>query len=141
VRPVGAVPARASVGATPTPQKKSEYLPDPSDHLPARVVHNWTQEKHHFLRRYMTIFAAGMAKQWKYRAYVDLFAGPGVCATVAAGRRRPASDGIVDKVFWKWATLPMASNSESSIGDQAFGNVPASLAVGGFGVQPSDWPI
>lgn len=39
----------------------------------------------------MTIFAAGM-KQWKYRAYVDLFAGPGVCATIASDGTRTFYD-------------------------------------------------
>lgn len=63
------------------PAAETEYVPDPGDLLPARVVGEWSHEKHHFLGRYMTIFATAMRKQWKHLVYVDLFAGPGVCNT------------------------------------------------------------
>ncbi|MDP9223743.1 MAG: three-Cys-motif partner protein TcmP [Actinomycetota bacterium] len=40
----------------------------------------WNARKHHFLRRYMQLFAVGMSKRWPAGlTYVDLFAGPGLC--------------------------------------------------------------
>lgn len=54
-------------------------IDDPRDRLPARIVSEWNDRKHYFLRRYMEIFATGMSKRWAERAYVDLFAGPGMC--------------------------------------------------------------
>lgn len=37
---------------------------DPGDGLPVRTVSEWNDRKHHFLRRYMEIFAVGMRKRW-----------------------------------------------------------------------------
>lgn len=54
-------------------------MPDPADGLPARVVGSWSRHKHYVLGQYLRIFATGMRKKWAHRAYVDLFAGPGVC--------------------------------------------------------------
>ena len=59
---------------------------DPGDGLPARTVSEWNDRKHHFLRRYMEIFAVGMRRRWKERAYVDLFAGPGRTYNQDTGR-------------------------------------------------------
>jgi three-Cys-motif partner protein len=56
----------------------SEYVIDPVDGLPARVVREWARRKHHYLERYADIFATGM-KKFPRRAYLDLFAGPGRC--------------------------------------------------------------
>lgn len=54
---------------------------DDQDGLPARVVGPWAREKQYYVGRYMQIFSAGMSNLWPQRAYVDLFAGPGVCVT------------------------------------------------------------
>ncbi len=59
---------------------------DPGDGLPVRTVSEWNDRKHHFLRRYMEIFAVGMRKRWNERGYVDLFAGPGRIYNEDAGR-------------------------------------------------------
>lgn len=58
------------------PKAPSEYVIDPGDGLPARVVGEWARRKHHYLERYTDIFATGM-KQFSRRAHLDLFAGPG----------------------------------------------------------------
>lgn len=50
-----------------------------SDGLPVRKSGRWAREKLHFAGRYMGIFNAGMQRQWRERAYVDLMAGPGRC--------------------------------------------------------------
>jgi three-Cys-motif partner protein len=63
------------------PTARSRYYTYPTDGLPARVVKPWSEEKLYFVDRYMDIFANGMRRKWKYLAYVDLFAGPGVCVT------------------------------------------------------------
>ena len=61
------------------PRAATQYLPDPTDGLLARVVGSWSREKHHVLGQYLGIFAQAMRTKWSRRAYVDLFAGPGVC--------------------------------------------------------------
>lgn len=62
------------------PRGVTRYLADPTDGLPARVVGPWSRHKHFILNQYLGIFAAGMRKKWPRRVYIDLFAGPGVCA-------------------------------------------------------------
>jgi len=42
-------------------------------------VGRWAKEKLHYIRRYCHIFNMGMRGQWAIRAYIDLFAGPGMC--------------------------------------------------------------
>lgn len=54
-----------------------EYEPGP-DGLPARVVGPWVDQKVHYVDRYSTMFATGMKNRWARRAYVELFAGPGL---------------------------------------------------------------
>ena len=55
------------------------YRPDPADGLPAMRVNVWARRKHHYLDRYLDIFAGGMKNKWSRRVYIDLFAGPGRC--------------------------------------------------------------
>lgn len=62
------------------PRAVTSYVADPTDGLPARTVGPWSRHKHYVLDQYLGIFAAGMQKKWAHRAYIDLFAGPGVCA-------------------------------------------------------------
>lgn len=50
-----------------------------SDGLPARIVHQWSDEKLFYLERYMDIFTTGMKNKWPNLVYADFFAGPGVC--------------------------------------------------------------
>jgi three-Cys-motif partner protein len=50
-----------------------------SDGLPVLETGEWAREKHFYLGRYMSIFAAGMKAKWGQRIYIDLFAGPGIC--------------------------------------------------------------
>ena len=54
------------------------YRPDPADGLPAMKVNVWARRKHHYLDRYLDIFAGGMKNKWSRRVYIDLFAGPGM---------------------------------------------------------------
>ena len=48
------------------------------DHLPLRCVGFWAKEKLYYLERYMEVFNASMKDKWSKRAYIELFAGPGV---------------------------------------------------------------
>jgi three-Cys-motif partner protein len=57
--------------------KRAEYLTAP-DGLPARVVGPWVARKVQFVDNQTTIFATGMKNRWEHRAYVELFAGPGL---------------------------------------------------------------
>lgn len=54
-------------------------LPEPiSDGLIVASVKMHSRDKHHYLRRYLDAFSTSMAPNWRYRCYVDLFAGPGI---------------------------------------------------------------
>jgi three-Cys-motif partner protein len=53
-----------------------EYRTD-QDGLAARSVGHWVVRKTHFVDRYVAIFTNAMKKKWKYRTYIELFAGPG----------------------------------------------------------------
>lgn len=48
------------------------------DGLPARIVGPWVERKDHFVDTYAHMVATGMKNRWPNRAYVELFAGPGV---------------------------------------------------------------
>jgi len=53
------------------------YIPG-EDHLPLRCVGFWAKEKLYYLGRYMAVFNASMKDKWPKRAYIELFAGPGL---------------------------------------------------------------
>ncbi|MBI4678591.1 MAG: three-Cys-motif partner protein TcmP [Elusimicrobia bacterium] len=63
-----------------------QYVESPVDKLPARVVGDWSEDKHYYLNHYINIFETGMHKKWASRAYIDLFSGPGVCMSREARR-------------------------------------------------------
>ena len=50
-----------------------------SDGLPVLVQGSWSQDKLHFVSYFSSLFNGGMKNLWPTRAYVDLFAGPGLC--------------------------------------------------------------
>jgi three-Cys-motif partner protein len=49
------------------------------DGLPARVVKAHNAHKAHYIRRYSHTVATAMQNKWAHRAYIDTYAGPGVC--------------------------------------------------------------
>ena len=49
-----------------------------SDGLPAIDQGPWSRDKLHFLSYFAEMFSTGMKNRWPTRAYVDLFAGPGL---------------------------------------------------------------
>lgn len=55
------------------------------DGLSARTVGPWVARKEHFVGRYSSMFARGMRNHWERRAYVELFAGPGLSLNKATG--------------------------------------------------------
>ncbi|HEV8605559.1 MAG TPA: three-Cys-motif partner protein TcmP [Tepidisphaeraceae bacterium] len=69
-------------------------LVETDDGLPTRKVGRWTVDKLWFWSRYLDITTRAMVgnPSWKGGlAYVDLFAGPGVCTIEGTGRRIPGS--------------------------------------------------
>jgi three-Cys-motif partner protein len=48
------------------------------DQLPLRCVGSWARDKLYYLQRYMNVFNSSMKDKWPKRAYVELFAGPGL---------------------------------------------------------------
>jgi len=56
----------------------TSYVHAAADGLPARVVGPWVDAKVHYVDRYAEMFATGMKNRWERRAYVELFAGPGM---------------------------------------------------------------
>lgn len=49
------------------------------DGLPARIVKAHNAHKAHFIRQYADVVAASMKAKWRYRCYIDLYSGPGMC--------------------------------------------------------------
>lgn len=72
--------------AVPVPDDEKQYKVCPSDNLPARVVGDWSEDKHYYLKHYIDIFSTGMHKRWATRVFVDLFSGPGMCCYRESGR-------------------------------------------------------
>jgi len=59
------------------PKKPTEWhVAD--DGLPARVVGPWVDRKAWFVDALVGIFGTGMKRRWSRRAYLELFAGPGL---------------------------------------------------------------
>ena len=50
-----------------------------SDGLPVLVQGPWSKDKLYIVNYFSSMFNGGMKKRWPTRAYVDLFAGPGIC--------------------------------------------------------------
>ena len=55
------------------------------DGLPVLVQGEWSRDKLYFVSYFMALFNGGMKNLWPTRAYVDLFAGPGVCRDRTTG--------------------------------------------------------
>jgi three-Cys-motif partner protein len=66
------------------PKTKSQYVTDPGDGLPARVIRSWARRKHHYLQGYLDILSKAMSRQ-RSQAFVDLFSGPGRCQEEETG--------------------------------------------------------
>jgi len=66
------------------------YKPDEMrrgpDGLPARVVKAHNAHKAHFIQRYSSVVALSMKNKWAARAYVDTYAGPGLCWVQDTGK-------------------------------------------------------
>ena len=50
-----------------------------SDGLPVLMQGSWSEDKLYFVSHFSSLFNGGMKNRWPIRAYVDLFAGPGLC--------------------------------------------------------------
>lgn len=61
------------------PGAKRDELRLAPDGLPARVVKAHNAHKAYFIRQYAHIVAAAMKNKWNARAYIDTYAGPGLC--------------------------------------------------------------
>jgi len=57
-----------------------------SDGNVLRCVGPWTEDKHHYLKNYLSAFTTATYKRWETRNYIELFAGPGKCLEREAGR-------------------------------------------------------
>ena len=57
-----------------------------ADGMPAILQGSWSENKLYFLNYFMNMFNSGMKNKWAFRAYVDLFSGPGICIDRATGR-------------------------------------------------------
>ena len=62
----------------------------------------WTEDKVYLSNRYIEITTQGMKNAWKDGlAYIDLFAGPGICLNEESGKRFPGSPLLA-----AWAPVP-----------------------------------
>ena len=62
-----------------------------NDGLPVLVQGPWSQDKLYFVNYFSSLFNGGMKNLWPTRAYVDLFAGPGLCKNRETGAEFPGS--------------------------------------------------
>jgi three-Cys-motif partner protein len=67
------------------PGSKPDEMRVARDGLPARVVKLHNEHKSHFIRRYAHTVAVAMSNAWSYRAFIDTYAGPGVCWVADTG--------------------------------------------------------
>lgn len=74
-------PALLGVDANPPvwPGAKPDELRVAPDGHPARVVKAHNVHKAGFITKYAHTVAAAMKNRWAARAYIDLYAGPGIC--------------------------------------------------------------
>ncbi len=77
--------ALASPNHSPEPWNGRSGLVVAPDGLPAREVKAHNRDKAHVIEGYSGIFTRAM-KKWKYRCYLDLYCGPGVCWVKDTGR-------------------------------------------------------
>jgi three-Cys-motif partner protein len=61
------------------PGAKADELRVAPDGLPARVVKAHNAHKAHYIKQYAHTVAAAMKHKWSARAYIDTYAGPGMC--------------------------------------------------------------
>jgi three-Cys-motif partner protein len=61
------------------PGAKRDELRVAPDGLPARVVKAHNAHKAHFIKQYAHTVAAAMKNKWEARAFIDTYAGPGMC--------------------------------------------------------------
>lgn len=79
-----------------------------SDGLPVRDAGPWTEDKLYFWNRYIDITTSSMVDNPKWPAglaYVDLFAGPGICQNRETGKRFPGSALIAANALKPFSTL------------------------------------
>lgn len=62
-----------------------------SDGLPALVTGQWSTDKHDYIHRLADIFSTGMKNRCKFRCYIELFAGPGLCVLEGTQAEIPGS--------------------------------------------------
>lgn len=57
----------------------------------ALVTGSWSHNKHDYIHRLADIFSTGMKNRWRYRCFVELFAGPGRCVVEGTQTELPGS--------------------------------------------------
>lgn len=60
------------------------------DGYPLLSLGPWARHKLYYLEYYLSLFTVGMKNKWAQRAYIDIFAGPGLCLM------RDSADGVID---------------------------------------------
>src|SRR4051812_2275782 len=80
-------PEALSVDPNPPvwPGAKDDELRVAADGLPARVVQAHNAHKAHYIQRYAHTVAIAMKNKWPHRAYIDTYAGPGICWVEGTG--------------------------------------------------------
>jgi three-Cys-motif partner protein len=79
------------IDPTPAPWPGADGLVVAPDGLPARVVKAHNAHKAHYIQRYSHVVAAAMKNKWPHRAYIDTYAGPGICWVEDTGEFVPGS--------------------------------------------------
>lgn len=93
-----------------------QYAESPVDGLPARIVGDWSNDKHYYLGNYINIFSTGMHKRWASRAYIDLFSGPGVCMVRETKRLSDGSPLLALKADHPFTQYFFSDLDETAVG-------------------------
>lgn len=93
----------------------------------ARVVGDWSEEKLHYIGRYIDIFTTAMKDRWPRRVYVDLFSGPGRCVIEGTDREFDGSPLLALQARYPFTHLYL-NDLDSEATESLRGRIPVPTA-------------
>jgi three-Cys-motif partner protein len=67
-------------------KRRDYFITVADDGLLLNPIGPWAEDKYRYVGMYAEMFATGMKNRWPYRAYLDLFSGPGYSKVRDTGR-------------------------------------------------------
>lgn len=126
----------------PRSWRGSEGLVLAPDGLPARVVKAHNAHKAHYIREYAHVVARSMKHRWRYRAYIDLYAGPGMCWVEDTGEFVTGSPLIAlaaEPQFTHHVFVDMDSECTAALATRTAAVAPAIRCADSNGLGTIEW--